>query len=70
MLKLLRCSDDGERFEVALVEGELLGDGVEFMLVADVMCRQVAPSCHGGPANPLDASHLLHNKEAELSSAN
>lgn len=50
-----------------LVEGELFGDGVEFMLVADIVCWQVAPSCHSGPAHPLDASYLLHNKETELS---
>lgn len=50
-----------------LVEGELFGDRVEFMLVADVVCWQVAPSCHSSPAHPLDASYLLHNKETELS---
>lgn len=50
-----------------LVKGELIGDRVEFMLVADIVCRQVAPSCHSGSAHPLDASYLLHNKETELS---
>lgn len=58
-----------KRFDAALGESEMFGDGVEFMLVADVVCRQVAPSCHSGTTHPLDASHLLHNKEAELSLA-